>query len=1074
VTTTLRFEEAKDQRIEQEFGEFDETALDQLFIKLAKDKGYAGIDFGKDKGMIYFYPISTEPLVGKTAATEKDVKTIVGLHNNTGGSTYNVILKQSLAKKDYYAVSPYPERTTKIAGKKITSQSVVGYLDRNADLLNNAKNSMGTWYNPEDGTTYLDVSIVVPTMEEAIKLGKEHNQQSIYNLKTMKEIAVDSTADKLRYKITTDPNVERGKDGAMTEPKIVSPLMSEPDIEREKLDARARRSQAEFRELTGQVKINKIDKWLNKMVSEYRALKEKFRFGRKVAKEAAKEVKEAKEIEISVLKEKAKAEVAEAKLAEEFKAQKLKDKRTIIDLGRRVKMETKALKKRIKKLARGKGMLKNYKEALNILMLGKSIDDSGLGELRALYQELKAITTTNKRLKEQTRSVKGYGIERAVQLLTKQLKTLPSRGEGKVKEYLRKEIEPWAWAGLMPSVIVSEDIDAGKERSIGYFLIDKPAADGMRKAISLDFEDLAKFSTAASELLDLKRLGKGVQVTKDLNIPYAVALHIYAARNDFGHLAAILTEGLVDEATGKQYDFTHDQLNAIFQALTEKEKRFIQNIEKEITSKVWDKANPPYERQTGKSIGKIPGWYMLQREGIPGDMSEIIADEMLYRETGRNRNITYASGKQRKSHAHGRVRANYFMNMNRIIRGTNRLAALGDTVSYLTGLLNNKDVRQLLKDKLGASRINNLENWLESVRTGVRAKTDLEYEKKMMEVSQLVTLSMISIKATISMKQFPSWFTGLGMMKPTQVVASLNALKRMAVHPFKNFDFVNDKSVLMKTRSRKGYEAVLRDFAESNDPFTWTGKDKRQRWQTALIRFVDYYPAYSIWLGMYDEGMARHGDEKRAIEEADYKVIETQPFGMTELLPPVAKGVWGRLMFIFKNQLSKNFNIVYKLARRTQNERITKGEAILRYMIAIALPSLIIGMIGRGGRPPEPEEALQDILIGSLSGSNMAMMLLFSYLTSKKYGTAGAPIVARPFFIAAAAYQDFIKGTVGAAAWKLFRIGLQRYGFPDVSSLQPLIGLYRLLTGKTQDWRELIYNEGFLRMTKPKKGKSVF
>ena len=52
----------------------------------------------------------------------------------------------------------------------------------------NKINALGGWYNSKNNKFYFDAVIIVDTLEEAIRLGRENGQIAIFDLNNMQEI----------------------------------------------------------------------------------------------------------------------------------------------------------------------------------------------------------------------------------------------------------------------------------------------------------------------------------------------------------------------------------------------------------------------------------------------------------------------------------------------------------------------------------------------------------------------------------------------------------------------------------------------------------------------------------------------------------------------------------------------------------------------------------------------------------------------------------------------------------------------------------------------------------------------
>ena len=60
---------------------------------------------------------------------------------------------------------------------------VVSYANKHNEIK-----ALGGWYNSKNGQFYYDAVIIVDTLEEAMKLGRENGQLAIFDLNNMQEI----------------------------------------------------------------------------------------------------------------------------------------------------------------------------------------------------------------------------------------------------------------------------------------------------------------------------------------------------------------------------------------------------------------------------------------------------------------------------------------------------------------------------------------------------------------------------------------------------------------------------------------------------------------------------------------------------------------------------------------------------------------------------------------------------------------------------------------------------------------------------------------------------------------------
>lgn len=97
------------------------------------------------------------------------------------GSTVNIDRGNLLGKRAY-AVSIYNERSKIIKGPVVLRSILEEFAKKNADLLSDSRNSIGTYYDRGDGNTYIDVVVTLPDRGISELLGKRANQRSIFGL----------------------------------------------------------------------------------------------------------------------------------------------------------------------------------------------------------------------------------------------------------------------------------------------------------------------------------------------------------------------------------------------------------------------------------------------------------------------------------------------------------------------------------------------------------------------------------------------------------------------------------------------------------------------------------------------------------------------------------------------------------------------------------------------------------------------------------------------------------------------------------------------------------------------------
>lgn len=90
----------------------------------------------------------------------------------------------NLKEKKLYAVSVYPDRGKILQGQGIDPGILRAFIEENQDLLADPRNSVGTWFDADEGLTYVDVSATLPGRQLTIRLAKKYNQIGVYDLES--------------------------------------------------------------------------------------------------------------------------------------------------------------------------------------------------------------------------------------------------------------------------------------------------------------------------------------------------------------------------------------------------------------------------------------------------------------------------------------------------------------------------------------------------------------------------------------------------------------------------------------------------------------------------------------------------------------------------------------------------------------------------------------------------------------------------------------------------------------------------------------------------------------------------
>jgi hypothetical protein len=219
---------------------------------------------------------------------------------------------------------------------------------------------------------------------------------------------------------------------------------------------------------------------------------------------------------------------------------------------------------------------------------------------------------------------------------------------------------------------------------------------------------------------------------------------------------------------------------------------------------------------------------------------------------------------------------------------------------HLRGILNNRKIKEVIEKKHGPAFYENL---VHSITAITRAEPARETSRWMARLNrymrQNATLMHLGFSLSNVMQQFPAAAIAAREVGP---IKFSQAMGRFAAGPFAMRDEINAKSAKMRDRA----QLINRDSRESMKKILATTKMQKY-WQTVrggafvLQTAVDMTVAYPAWYAKYNDSIEKHGDEKRAIVEADQVVAETVGSGHDAFL--------GRIMQSNQNEFVKTFTI---------------------------------------------------------------------------------------------------------------------------------------------------------------------
>lgn len=108
------------------------------------------------------------------------------------GATVDMINKVPITSG--FAYSPYPERSQGVHVSKLAKEDIDNYVEKNMDILSQEGNFLGVWHDPDDGTVYLDISVVSDDAHQARQGCVDNDQIAFFDMQMMESVVVDQDA----------------------------------------------------------------------------------------------------------------------------------------------------------------------------------------------------------------------------------------------------------------------------------------------------------------------------------------------------------------------------------------------------------------------------------------------------------------------------------------------------------------------------------------------------------------------------------------------------------------------------------------------------------------------------------------------------------------------------------------------------------------------------------------------------------------------------------------------------------------------------------------------------------------
>lgn len=1055
----------------------------------------------------------------KANAKETDINpqalvNILDTHNAKGGST--VDLKTGKPVTEGFAAAISRDYEQIIPGTKITPEQLAEYAAKHHDVLAaNPRNTIGTWV--ADGKTYIDISTVVPTKEEAIELGKKHNQLAVFDLENFAEIPITTPetegllkkvymkgfAARLTSIRNNADNVVAGAGNKQSQINVMKEELAKVQQHYASIADDLAQNPDSLAELT---QINSLLPAYATAVNDFTKAPSKEGFKR--IKEVGDKIAEfgtayGERVTPSVIpvadevigkldtpakKRRAKqttdfAELLDKAMLGDTKAQEAIQKGEYLDVftgapteALQSKYDSNAKKREIHILARKLHLDTESRRNLMETLTGKRsagmMSDKELDVTVAELEQQFISTKTGESIADQ--------IAARLPAASKEIHGLKARGWKAMKDTAVHGLRSFDMNMHIADRLM-EALD-GKRNGALQNTVFAPVVAGSTSARVQIANTTGEFVQVVKDLTTNKAEHKALLNGRAMLVRGAIKgdpeIRLTSGEKIGVYLASLQKAGMkhLRDGTFQGWSNPDSAIIATIESLSVTEKTigdWILAKFKEMEPSV----KQTYEKLTGQKFN-IEAFYSPLYVADPDAVTQTDFMSDFEKVFGAKAKTSTSEVKARSKTATQAISVDAFQNFFTYAEHIHRYLELAPAIKLAGQILHTPKLRAAMNqatDGLGARM---LDNWLKDTARGTTAEIKNGTDKAMLLLRRNAVLYALVGNAPSTIRQYLSGATVVAGHPLMGVYWAKHMMAAAKPGYLKNLEsFIFPRSAYMHTRISEDVQAAT---GNSNVLSKLKGKKSYAQLGMWDKRMADRHTTLAGWMASY-EG-ARDSDNIRKIYSventesgwvkfADQYVQRTQSTGEVEFKPGFHRGsALAALFSTFQSETSKNYafwkdDIVGARARG----EIGNSMAAYRMLTSYVIPALVFGMIGRGGPPESWKDAAFDLTTYPLGVLFLVGRVVTNGLNRFSGGAGiemtGLTAAEKLIGELADVSEELVAGETekaGTSAVKALKYGAHTVfalkGYPR-QVLTTEQGIEDLATGKTEDYRRLLWSQ---------------
>lgn len=935
-------------------------------------------------------------------------ETISDSHNKDGGSSISQQTGRPITKG--FPVGIGLKET--VDGAKVTPEQITEFKIQHQDALAQPGRQVGTWFNEEDGKTYLDVVQIAKTQEEAMELGREHGEIVVYNLETGETIPLEVAPD-----AKVDPAAEKKPSAQINPDEEMLSLANKYGLSIDQVQQKLDNAEKRFRKLSDQKVTTQQEEQELHFLAMHR-----------------KDAKAILDRDSGPVEDKA------------YSKKQIMDRvHNLSDLLGYDIVKRRDLQKRLTGKESLKGMVPAQREQVMMYLEREAkeagmniegIDTTPVGELMTKMRERKqkpalrnrdrrTMTRLKKVIHNIKRGVSYYFLNSSrVRRIARALDNYEE--DGAFTRFIFRPVRAAdAKAAVNFTAVMESTIDAFNNMGID-------AADMITEVKDIGITD--KLTTA--QRIGVYALSKNEKTMNHL-------LSEFSEEEISKIVASVEAEPdsmMVAQEVGAYFEHGWYELESIAKAVGVKG---LVKEENYITAFVADKDGLD-----------TPNFIEGLMESF-GDPKHVPGEERLIK---------------RKPGAKRQLELDIFTVHARAAKSIERFKAMAPVAAKVGSILNHRGFKNNLNNVTYGHGASLFSKWLQD---SIRGKAAYDNSRFAPMLRWLRTSSMnyvLGFKFLTAGKQGVSLLGGMSVDPKMVPLVLANAAK--TAHPkifAKMYAETTAKSDMMRTRD---WDRDLRTtYNKAQIKKMYEGK-KLSSLSMRMATAVDRHTSTAVWYSAYQLAQSQDMNEEQSIQFADGVVQDTQPMASAADLPTYFRGSeLEKTLTIFQNQVNQNGNMLwYDILGEAKAKKIDLKQAAYRTMVSQILPAYMLGMITRGRPSTDPKEIAKDILSFTVSPFVFVGRLVYN-IAAGDWGPSGR-IETTPFTETERLVSAVKKGDPrNIAKYGARTIGAWSGGKVPLQAVTTAEGAWDLATGETKDWRELVWSKYALKSKTAKQPK---